>query len=160
MRVLRQQAEDRQCDRGLARARLADDPEGPARAGVAAQIPHRTDVAVPGAERHVQAPDLQQGGHRCTRWVGSSASRRPSPMKLTVRIVSTRSPAGKKNSQGSVVAASWPLAIRLPRDTSGGWMPRPRKDSTASMRIASATVRVALTMIGPIAFGIMCRKMI
>ena len=38
--------------------------------------------------------------------------------------------------------------------------PKPRNDSAASVRIAVAIISVALTMIGPMAFGRMCRKMI
>jgi hypothetical protein len=37
----------------------------------------------------------------------------------------------------------------------GGWIPKPRKDSAASIRIAAAMISVVLTMIGPSAFGSM-----
>ena len=39
-------------------------------------------------------------------------------------------------------------------------MPKPRKDSAASVRIAVPTASVPLTMTGPSVFGRMCRNMI
>ncbi len=47
-----------------------------------------------------------------------------------------------------------------PREVSGGWTPKPRKDSAVSVRMPVATRIVAFTMIGPSAFGSRCRKMI
>ena len=41
----------------------------------------------------------------------------------------------------------------------GGWTPKPRNESAASARMAAATTSVALTMIGPMVFGMMCRRM-
>ena len=48
----------------------------------------------------------------------------------------------------------------FPSDTAGSWIPAPRNDSTASVRIATPTVSVKNTTMGPTAFGSMCRKMI
>src|SRR5258706_425489 len=50
--------------------------------------------------------------------------------------------------------------MRLPSDTSGGWIPKPRKDNAVSTRMAPATTSVPLTMIGPRLLGRMRRKMI
>ena len=47
-----------------------------------------------------------------------------------------------------------------PHDTAGGWMPRPRKLSDASIRMLEATLRVDTTInVGRI-FGRICRSII
>src|SRR5262249_50842561 len=144
------------------RSRLARDAEHAARLEREAHAAHGLHEPLVGREGDRQVLDLEQrlAGHARTRvCLGSSASRRPSPTKLTARMMITSTAEGKAKSHHSVVAAPCPLAIRLPSETAGGWIPRPRNESADSIRIAFATVSVALTTIGPIAFGTMCRKM-
>ncbi|GAA3026193.1 hypothetical protein GCM10020229_41860 [Kitasatospora albolonga] len=88
----RQQAEHGQRGHRLAGAGLADDPEG-----------------LPATQRQVDAPDRrlrtevdgevgdfeQRGGHWELREVGSRASRRPSPIRLTARTKRTSRAAAK-----------------------------------------------------------------
>jgi hypothetical protein len=50
-------------------------------------------------------------------------------------------------------------SMRRPSDVSGLWMPRPRKDSVVSDRIANAICRVTETMMTLIVFGMRCLTM-
>jgi hypothetical protein len=47
-------------------------------------------------------------------------------MTLTARVVATSRPPENMNSHGKVKAERVPSAIRLPSETSGGWMPNPK----------------------------------
>ena len=53
-----------------------------------------------------------------------------------------------------------PVESIPPQFAAGGGMPSPRKLRLARARMASATWNVALTMIVPMAFGMMCRMII
>lgn len=64
---------------------------------------------------------------------------------------------GKTAAQGARAANCWAVASMVPRLGAGGWMPRPRKDSTASPRIAAGMATVACTRITEVALGRMCR---
>ncbi len=81
-------------------------------------------------------------------------------MKLMQRMTSTIVRPGNVTSHHAVCETFCPSLMRLPRDGVGGCTPKPRNDSAASVRIARPTVSVALTTIGPSAFGSMCRSMI
>src|SRR5690625_2526153 len=78
--------------------------------------------------------------------VGSSASRRASPIRETEVSSAIRNPAGKRNSQGRETTAGVPSCSRVPSETSGGWMPRPKYDSEVSAMIAPHTPMVASTI--------------
>ena len=62
-------------------------------------------------------------------------------------------------SHHSVKPSLWPSAISFPSAAFGGWMPKPRNERKASIRIAAATMSVVKTTIGPTQFGRMCRRM-
>ncbi len=52
------------------------------------------------------------------------------------------------------------MRISVPSDGMVSGRPTPRKDSVASVMMASARLMVAMTRIGPIVFGSTCRSMI
>ncbi len=91
---------------------------------------------------------------------GSSASRRPSPTRLAHNTISTSTPAGNRNTHGNVVTDLVPSAISVPSDTSGGWMPKPRKLNPVSARIAMPTFSAVSMMRIDATFGRMWRTMI
>ena len=63
---------------------------------------------------------------------GSRASRNPSPKRLRPSMVMATARPGKTAIQGAVVRYSAPSAIKFPQLAVGGWIPIPRKESTAS----------------------------
>src|SRR5690625_7612341 len=67
-------------------------------------------------------------------------------MRETEVSSATRNPAGKRKSQGRETTAGVPSCSRVPSDTSGGWMPRPKYDSEVSAMIAPHTPIVASTI--------------
>ena len=95
--------------------------------------------------------DLEQAHRSLMR--GSSASRSPSPMKLKPDTVSTIAAPGRRQPAGSGQTYCCAPSSMLPQEGVGGWMPRPRKLSAASVRIALATPSVAATMIAGSAVG-------
>src|SRR5699024_3245310 len=66
-------------------------------------------------------------------------------------------PAGKRKSQGRETTAGVPSCSRVPSDTSGGWMPRPKYDSEGSAMMAPHTPIVASTIRSEDTFGTMWR---
>ena len=117
---------------------------------------HGVDDAVLRREVDLETIDLQGGlGHQALTWLflGSKASRRPSPIRKIDRIRMMRKTTGKTKSHHSVVAESWPWSTSSPSETAGGWTPSPRKDSVDSKMMLRATVSVALTMMGPDGVG-------
>src|SRR3954454_14733073 len=116
-----------------------------------------------GREAHVQVVDLEELlGHRdlspayafAPCCCGSSASRRPSPRKFTHSTTTRMARPGNHTSHGATSIWLCAESSRFPHVGVGGWIPKPRKESTDSVRIAAATDSVTFTMIGPIAFGI------
>src|SRR6266511_3118637 len=172
---LRNQPEKRHRADALARARLTDDPERLARVDVVRDAVHGLDDAVVGRELNSEIPDRKHGiphrpacggrfrtdAHyaRILRCVGSSASRRPSPMKLMQSTRIMIAIPGKTTSHQEVCISFCPSLMSVPSAGVGGLIPKPRNERAASIRIAPATVSVMLTMIGPIAFGRMCLNM-
>ena len=92
--------------------------------------------------------------------LGSSASRSPSPTKLTASTVTTSSPPGTGTATGRSSADRVPAAISVPSETSGGCTPNPKKDRPVSARIAPPTLIVASMISSEAMLGTMCRKMI
>ena len=76
-------------------------------------------------------------------------------MKLIASAITTMTRPGNVTSHHFSKPSPWPSSISVPSDGFGGWIPKPRKDSAASIRIAAAMISVVLTMIGPSAFGSM-----
>jgi hypothetical protein len=69
---------------------------------------------------------------------GSSASRRPSPSRLTANTVAERNAAGKYTMSGLTCQSARPSAIMLPHYGTVGGVPAPMKDRIASPSIALA----------------------
>ncbi len=124
--VFRQQAHDGHCRNGLARTRLADHGDDFPGVDAVADAPYRGHRLAVGREFDGQVAHLEQRAHRCGPLPGSSASRNPSPVRLAHTRINTSTPAGNRKTQGNVVADWVPLAISVPSETSGGWMPKPR----------------------------------
>ena len=66
---------------------------------------------------------------------------------------------GMNVSQGASKMNRFPSDRMFPHVAWGGGTPNPRKLKPASVRMAPATPSVAETRTGPMAFGIICRKM-
>ena len=81
-------------------------------------------------------------------------------MRLAHSTISTSTPAGNRNTHGNVVADFVPSAISVPSETSGGWMPKPRKLRPVSPMIAVPTFSVVSMISSDATFGRMCRTMI
>ena len=96
----------------LARARLADDAEDLAGGEGEVDAAHGVDHAVlrfgsrPRGRSTCRAGSATQALTRL--FLGSNASRRPSPMRKIERMRMMRKTTGKTNSHHSVVAESWP----------------------------------------------------
>ena len=60
------------------------------------------------------------------------------------------------NSHGYVRAEAVPSAMRLPRETSGGWIPKPRYERPVSLRIVAQTFSVASIIRIEATFGSKC----
>src|SRR5207247_10612332 len=58
----------------------------------------------------------------------SSASRRPSPTRLTPSTVIPIASPGKSDTHGATRSRSRPSAIMAPQDGVGGWAPRPTNE--------------------------------
>ena len=60
---------------------------------------------------------------------------------------------GKIEIQGAVKSCSLAVANIPPQLGVGGWVPRPKKDKEASIKMAPDMPKVAMTKIGPTIFG-------
>ena len=96
--VARQQAEQRERDRGLAAARLADDPDRLARLDLERDVANRDDLAARGAVDGAQTADLERvfgradGGRRHAYLIlGSSSALTMSAtrLKMTTAVAAT-----------------------------------------------------------------------
>src|SRR5918994_1485904 len=99
---------------------LADDPERLPGKDVVGDAGDGADDPVVRVEFDRQVTDGQKGlGHtvryaRTRRWVGSRASRRPSPMKLMHRAISTITRPGNVTSHHSFSPSLCPSSISFP----------------------------------------------
>src|SRR2546422_1465151 len=110
----------------------------------------RAELVAQGAQPSRVVRDV---GHART----SSASRRPSPTRLTPSTVMPIASPGKSNTHGATRSRSRPSAIMAPQDGVGGWAPRPTNERAASAMIAPPTPRVAAMITGPRTLGSTCR---
>src|SRR3546814_14446284 len=83
----------------------------------------RTDTLFPYTTLFRSQPaDIENGGHVSGPSphlsLGSSASRRPSPMKLKAKRVAARKSAGKTSIQGATSITSAPSALSTPQEVS------------------------------------------
>src|SRR6188768_2139232 len=160
------QAHDRQRRHGLARARFTDQSHGLAGRDAEIDAAHRGHRTRIGRELDAQIANRKQClrglGHQLARLrnFGSMASRKPSPTKLKANTTSKMAAPGIRNNHGASKMYDRPSAKMLPQVAYGGRTPKPRNDSADSVKIACATLIVAVTSTGAIAFGTMCRKMI
>jgi hypothetical protein len=90
------------------------------------------------------------------RCLGSRASRRPSPKKLNANIVMLIAMAGKKSCHGYDLKLCSASDASTPQLAMGAFTPSPMKLRKASVNMAAGMFSVAVTMIGPMAFGIKC----
>src|ERR1700744_6209797 len=80
--------------------------------------------------------------HRRFASRGSSASRSPSPSRLTARTVIDRKIAGKNTMYGFTCQSALPSAMMLPQLGMIGGVPAPMKDRIASVIMAEAQTKV------------------
>src|SRR6185503_14306333 len=118
----------------LAAAGLADQREHLAFADLERRLVDREHRTVLGAEPDGQVGDRQQrgggdAGHRRLS-LGSSASRMPSPSRLSASASSTMATPGNTAIHGASRNSGCALASMTPNDGVGGRMPSPRKEST------------------------------
>ncbi len=90
---------------------------------------------------------------------GSTASRRPSPRKLTASTVTKMHRPGGIASHGAVPSHGVAVFSKLPQVGVGGCTPKPKNDNADSSRIDRPTARVAETAMGPTALGMIWRTM-
>src|SRR5262249_30880390 len=132
---------DRQRRDALAAARLADDRERFSRFDTEAHAVDRAHHAVARVKVRLQVVDVQQR-HRHIRRArrGSSASRNPSPSRLTANTVSERKMPGKSR----IVPAIWirlrASAMMFPQLGMLGGVPAPMNERIASVIIADAQI--------------------
>ena len=157
---MRDEAEKRHRRDALAGSRLADDPEHLARIELPADLGDGVNDSVLGLELDGEVVDGEDRLRHGLVAGGSSASRRPSPTKLTASAMTTITRPGNVTSHQAEKPETWPSAMSFPSAGVGGWTPKPRNESAASMRIAAAISSVIVTTIGPMLLGSMCRNMI
>src|ERR1700742_3125142 len=157
VRVLGKQAHHRHRRGRLARTGFAHDRYDLAGVDVKIDAAHRLERLPVGGEADGDIGDVQEATHwrppRNAPLAGSSASRSPSPVKLAHTRIRTSTPAGNRKTHGKVVADWVPSAISVPSDTSGGWMPNPRKLRPVSARMATATFNAVSMMRIDATFG-------
>src|SRR4051812_11778373 len=152
----RHQSQDGKRADALAAAGLADDAKRLALRQAVADAVDGAHHAIAGEEMRLQVVDLEDHMRLASR--GSSASRSPSPMRLTESTVSDRKMLGTM----TMYAATWksvrPSAMTFPQLGTFGGMPAPRKERIASTMMAEAQIYVACTMSGGTVFGRMWRS--
>src|SRR3954447_21951748 len=101
----RDQLQHRHGGHGLARARLADDAKGLATIDRDVDAVDRLNLAVVAVEIGLQSLDLEQRSYARVHHItfrGSSASRRPSPMKLIAMTVRKIAPPANSAQCGAM----------------------------------------------------------
>src|SRR5439155_222016 len=78
------------------------------------------------------------------------------PSRLKPSTSSITAAPGKIATHGASSMYLRPVPSIVPQDGSGGWMPRPRKESVASARIAVESASVVCTIRGAMTFGSTC----
>ena len=84
---------------------------------------------------------------------GSSASRRPSPIRLMASTVIRMARPGNVTTHQARRMNSRAVASMVPHSGVGGWAPMPRKPSAAASRMALEKDSVACTISGARQFG-------
>src|SRR4029079_3160549 len=113
----------------------------------------RTDHAVVGLEPGPQVADVEERFRHYSTRRGSSASRKPSPMKLMVSTVRKIAAPAKISQCGAMSIVSLASNSTRPQVGISGGKPNPRNDRVDSWMMAAATSMVAATITGPRALG-------
>src|SRR5688572_14260690 len=104
----------------LARPRLADDGQRVTFGDVQGDAAHSMHSAAGDGEFNLEIANGKKG-RRHQRSVGSRASRRPSPMKLSANRVATRNRAGNVSIQVAPWMLRAPSAMSTPQLVIGSW---------------------------------------
>src|SRR6185312_8758148 len=153
------EADDRGAGHGFAGAGFADHAQHFTGADLERYIVDRHQRCPPRREFDAQMLDAKQR-LRHQRSLGLSASRSQSPSRLTDSTSSTRAIPGKMVIHHSPEnRKSLPMRISVPSEGCVGGTPTPRKESVASVMMASARLMVAITSTGPITLGSTWRSM-
>src|SRR2546427_8870273 len=155
----RQEPHDRERGHRFPGAGLADDAKG--FSGI-----DRERDSIDGAKRAfaqrklgVDVLQLEQVTERHQRRsLESSASRSESPSRLKLYTVIEMATPGMMSSHGSCGRKERPVVIICPQSGVGGWAPRPRKERTASARIANPADSETCTRTGFMRVGMWCRR--
>src|SRR5215831_8715389 len=132
----------------IAASRLADDCQRLAFVDIEGNAVDGAVDTLRGAEVDLQILDFEQchrlktlsppGHHRPLAMRGSSASRKPSPSRLTASTVTDRNAAGKNTMKGFTCHSALPSAMMLPHDGIVGGVPAPIKERMDSTIMALA----------------------
>src|ERR671913_311910 len=112
----------------------------------------------PCQRRHIIGP-CGPHPHGCPLRRGSRVSRRASPRRLKPKERKRMAKPAKIALQGESMRKLRPSDSIKPSDGVGGCVPRPRKESEASTRIAAESRRLVWTRTTEARLGRMCRKM-
>src|SRR3546814_7515583 len=148
-----QEAHDGKHGDGLAGAGLADNGQHLAGIDRQGDAVDGTEPAGCRFELDGQIIDLQKRHDQDLFSFGSSASRRPSPIRLMARTVMRIARPGKVTTHHARRMNSRASASIVPHSGAGGWAPMPRKPSAAASRMEFEKERVAWTMSGAVQFG-------
>src|SRR5690606_30285798 len=152
----RHQAEQRQAERRLARAALADQTDNLAGRDVEIEPVDGANRAAGRLEFRDEAADFEQRAHaRRPRRRGSRRSCSHSPTRLKPSTVTRISRPGNRAIHQAKAKVSLPAVSMLPQLGVGGCTPSPRKLRPPSTRIAPAIPSVAVTSTGGRAPGSM-----
>src|SRR5256886_9598296 len=139
---------------------LVEHAAGALRDGPDGRVVQIDGVRRPGELGGAQRAELVAQGAQARRVIGdvghartSSASRKPSPMRLTASTVRPIASPGKSDTHGATRSRSRPSATLAPQEGGGGGAPSPTNESAASAMIAPPTPSVAATITGPSTLG-------
>src|SRR5439155_10208869 len=164
-RRIRQQLQDRQRGHRFARARLADQRHGFAPPDVERDAVDGEHLARSLAEGDGEVLDLEQrlrgGVHRAhpNVFLGSKASRTPSPMKISNDSMVATVMKPQMPSQGAWILAL-PWESISPSEGEPGGRPKPRKSSAVSVITDEESTKGRNVMVATMALGSRCRNMI
>src|SRR5258706_3394616 len=153
-----EEPDDRGAGDRLAGPGLAYHAEHLARRDVEAHVVDRHQRAAARVELDAKVANLEEWAHLS---FGFNASRSQSPTTLIASTSVTRAAPGNTVIHHSPEKRkSLPILMRVPSDGCVGGTPTPRKESVASVMIASLMCSVTSTSTGPSALGSTCVNMI
>src|SRR6185437_2920936 len=151
----RHETHERERGHALATAGFADDGQRLAAPQRERHAVDRLDGAVANGELGAEPLDVEHRACRHQRRsLGSSRSRNASPRRLVPNTTRLMAMPGNTTSQGAVRTYSAADSDSMrPQEGCGSGMPRPRKESDASVRMAEPSWAVASTMSGASVLG-------